>query len=122
MKSIIQIGLFLYVSYAMSVDSWCQSLVLRRAIKPYSFSYVFTIKDAQDNFAATRCFVFLTEQEKQMLRNTLNMVSSDTQLRSIATVKDSLLGLFGQQIIQAKGESATVQDALSYLKPMTEEV
>lgn len=108
--------------YAMSIDSWCQSLALRRAIKPYSFSYVFTINETQDNSAATRCFVFLTEQEKQMLRNTLNMVSSDTQLQSIATVKDSLLGLFGQQIMQAKGENATVKDALSYLEPVTEEV
>ena len=111
--------MFLYMPYALSIDSWCQSLVLRRAIKPYSFSYLFTIKDAQDDSAATRCFVFLTEQEKQMLRNTLNMVSADTQLRSIATVRDSLLGLFGQQVMQAKGEAATVQDALAFI-PLTE--
>ena len=121
MKRVITLFLFFYLPQIMGFESWCQSLALRRAIKPYSFSYILTIKDAQENdIAATRCFVFLTEQEKQILRNTLNMVSSDTQLRSITTVKDSLLALFGQQVMHAKGESATVQDALTYLKPVEE--
>lgn len=121
MKFIIQLMLFLYIPYALSIESWCQSLVVRRAIKPYSFSYIYTIQDDQGNdVAATRCFVFLTEQEKQILRNTLSMVNGDTQLRSMTTVRDSLLGSFGKQIMQAKGESATVQDALTFIQPIEE--
>lgn len=116
MKTIFILVVSVYIPALLGFDTWCQSPI-KRADRPHTFSYMFVIKDSQgNNVAATRCYVALTDQEKQMLYNTLNMFSADTQLRSITTVKDSLLALFGQQVMKAKGDNATVQDALTYLE------